>query len=326
MSTQHKAKTPMDRLHTLNLRDLESLLVLDATRSLGRAAVELRISVPTLSRRVTRIEDLLGITLFERSHGGTITTGSGRHVLRLVRRIMTEAQHLLMLTNRVPDMLEGEIRVGLATPPLHPSVEMWLRFWHGTYPRTRISLHTASDEDVVFTLRSRRIDAAILPQCALGNGLASLRLYNDTIVAVMPDEHPLAKHETLRLTDLAEERLLIPMKMHKGQSIHFLPGLFTHHPNVVLHTDGALTLLSLVRSGSGIGLSNTASRDLHLPGLTFRSFAASDADFEVHLAWRHEADDALLGRFIAFMRGQARELERSRSVHSANGGRLGPWP
>ena len=325
MSTQHKAKTFMDRLHTLNLRDLESLLVLDATRSLGQAALELHISVPTLSRRVTRIEDLLGITLFERSHSGTITTGSGRHVLRLVRRIMTEAQHLLMLTNRVTDLVEGEIRVGLATSPLHPGVEMWLRFWHGTYPHTRISLHTASDEDVIFTLRSGRIDAAILPQCALSNGLASLRLYNDTIVAVMPDEHPLARNDTLHLTDLAEERLLVPMRMHKGQSAHFLPSLITRHPNVIPHTDGALTLLSLVRSGSGIGLSNTASRDLHPPGLTFRSFAASDADFEVHLAWRQEADDALLGRFIAFMRGQAREHDWSRS-HSANGGKLGPWP
>ena len=131
----------MKRLHSLSIRDLHILQVLDMTRSLGRATTELGTSVAALSRRLTRIENLLGMTLFERGVNGTMITAPGRRVLQHARRMIAEAHHLLALGSGTVDSLEGEIRLGLACPPLHPMVETWLRLWNEAHPRTRIGLY-----------------------------------------------------------------------------------------------------------------------------------------------------------------------------------------
>ena len=124
----------MKRLHSLSIRDLHILQVLDMTRSLGRATTELGTSVAALSRRLTRIENLLGMTLFERGVNGTMITAPGRRVLQHARRMIAEAHHLLALGSGTVDSLEGEIRLGLACPPLHPMVETWLRLWNEAHP------------------------------------------------------------------------------------------------------------------------------------------------------------------------------------------------
>ncbi|WP_082782355.1 LysR family transcriptional regulator [Acetobacter senegalensis] len=302
----------MQRFHSLSLRDLHSLLVLDATHSLGRAATALDVSVAALSRRLTRIEDSLGITLFERGTGGTVVTKPGRQVLRHARRIMTEANHLVTIIANEADLPDGEIRIGVARPPLHPAIEAWFRAWNERYPRTRIGLYVPDGESIAASLVKRHVDAAILPDCVINDTMASFILYNDKLLAVLPEEHHLAKLPTLPIAKIMKERLLVPVDPHEERRNHFKLDAFDQHGHLVVHTGGIITLLSQVRSGAGIGLTNTACRDLLPSGLAFRPISGLDDSFNVHLAWRAESEDAFLGRFVSFMR----TLTRTRSPPS----------
>ncbi|WP_282813596.1 LysR family transcriptional regulator, partial [Komagataeibacter intermedius] len=292
----------MKRLHSLSIRDLHILQVLDMTRSLGRAATELGTSVAALSRRLTRIENLLGMTtLFERGVNGTMITAPGRRVLQHARRMIAEAHHLLALGSGTVDNLEGEIRLGLACPPLHPMVETWLRLWNEAHPRTRIGLYAPLEESMTALLLNRGIDAAILHPDALSAGLASFALYRENIVAVMPERHHLTKRQTVLLMDLRAERLLVPVTTQDDRCARFQLGLLGPQAHIAMHRGGMLTLLSQIRSDAGLALCSTAIRDLQPPGLAFRNIADIQAEFEMHLAWRADAEDALLGRFVRFM-------------------------
>ncbi|MHC0613289.1 LysR family transcriptional regulator [Komagataeibacter oboediens] len=314
----------MKRLHSLSIRDLHILQVLDMTRSLGRAATELGTSVAALSRRLTRIEDVLGMTLFERGVNGTVITAPGRRVLQHARRMIAEAHHLLALGSGSMDNLEGEIRLGLACPPLHPMVETWLQLWNEAHPRTRIGLYAPLEESVTALLLNRGVDAAILHPDALTASLASFALYRENIIAVMPQRHRLTKRQTVLLADLRAEHLLVPVMAQDDRCARFQLGLLGPQARIVMHRGGMLTLLSQVRAGAGLALSSTAIRDLQPPGLAFRNIADIQAEFDMHLAWRAEAENALLGRFVRFMQTVSRTGLPPSSARSADAGNPDP--
>ncbi|WP_408870863.1 LysR family substrate-binding domain-containing protein [Gluconacetobacter takamatsuzukensis] len=263
---------------------------------------------------MTRAENLLGVTLFERSRTGTATTNFGKYVLRYVRNIIEDARHLGEVTNDLIDLPDGELRVGLGHPPLHSKAALLLRSWSNSYPLTRISLRAASDHDIVFTLRNRLIDAAIIPQFALDNGLASLPLYRERIVAALPHGHPLSNRETLSIRELTKERLLVPSKSYVEQHTYFHLAQIGSQTHIPVHYGGILTLLSQVRMGSNVALCNAACQELQPCGLVFRPLDDPNAEFDVHLVWRTEAEDALLGRFVAFMRDLVRDRGKSPCV------------
>lgn len=315
---------PMRRLHSLSLRDLHTLLVLDTAHSLGRAAIALNVSAATLSRRLTRVEDALGITLFERSVTGIRPTHPGLQVLRHTRRIIGEARYLLNIIAGETDLPDGEIRIGVAHPPLHPVLEIWFRIWNDYYSRTPIRLYVPEGESIVASLGKGHVDAAIIPDCALTDRVASLVLYHDKLLATLPKGHPLSNFLTLPITNILQEKIFVPVDPYEEYRWYSRIEPLNHHNNIIIHTGGIVTLLSQVRAGSGIGLTNTACRDLSPLGLVFRPIAGLNDSFDIHLAWRLEAEDALLGRFVSLMRSLAQARLSSLASLSAISGTPGP--
>ncbi|MBL7240246.1 LysR family transcriptional regulator [Komagataeibacter rhaeticus] len=311
----------MKHIHSLSIRDLQILLILGTTRSLGRTAIELGTSVAALSRRLTKIEDALGITLFERSVSGTLVTHSGRQVLHLARRIIAEAHNLLAFGTNTANVHEGEIRLGLACPPLHPKVEEWLRLWNESHSRIPIGLYAPQGDSMIELLLNRDVDVAIFHPDVLRTNLASIPLYRENIVAVLPENHQLAEQQSVRLAELRAERMLVPFLSSDDRCARFQLGLLGPQAHITIHRGGTLTLLSQVRAGAGFALCNTAIRDLRPPGLAFRNIDDIQAEFEMHLAWRADAEDALLGRFVRFMQTVSRTglpLSSARSADAEN--------
>ncbi|MCF3635366.1 LysR family substrate-binding domain-containing protein, partial [Komagataeibacter intermedius] len=257
---------------------------------------------------------LLGVTLFERNRRGTVTTSMGEYILRQVRHIIEDARYLRALTDDLTDLPEGELRIGLAYPPLHSKPALLLRSWSNSYPQTRISLHTSSDRDIVFTLPNRHIDAAIIPQFALDNSLASSPLHREHIVVVLPYDHPLANQETLSIRNLTKEGLLVPSKADGDWYRYFYLAQIGSQTHIPMHYEGILTLLSQIRVGLNITLCNAACQEFQPCGVVFRPLDDPNAEFDVHLVWRAEAEDAILGRFVAFMRNLTQKRGKLPSV------------
>lgn len=185
---------------------MRQVVALAAHRSFVRAAAELGISQPTLSKSIARLEDELGLKLFDRSLAGVLPTPIGQIVSERARRIIDETSRLKRETQLLNAGEVGQIRigVGLALGPVFLP-----RLAHALaedYPKLRLRLIVEQRHRLMRELVSGDLDFVIL---AAAEDLAEydLRVFDvmrQPMVAVAAPSHPLAKRGRLNNQEFAQ--------------------------------------------------------------------------------------------------------------------------
>ena len=118
----------------MEIRDLEYLAASATAGNFARAAEAAGISTSTISRRVARLEDELGLALFERGHSGVRLTPGGRAVMQHVRRVLGELEALKSSGSVSGAGDVGEIRLGVRLPPIGTPLLALLSRWRARNP------------------------------------------------------------------------------------------------------------------------------------------------------------------------------------------------
>lgn len=294
-------------IHGISIFDLKCVHFIESSGGLRRAARLLYMSIPALSRRVTRIENLLGFTLFERGHRGMRITPYGKRVLIHARRILGEAAHLKALGQSIGETeIIGEIRLGLADVPVHPLLESSLARWRQLNPQIRIEIYDVGNHEIIASIQNRRIDAGVFPNFLVAESLPCISLYSDNFMIMMRADHDLANRQTLLFEQLSSETLLFRSISHREYISHNLD-LYLDKISTSVHSTGIDPLLSLVRAGFGMAFAEATYARQNAPGILFRNLENFDFRFDILLGWAEQAEDPALGRFIAFMRNQLQD-------------------
>jgi DNA-binding transcriptional LysR family regulator len=193
----------------LKLRDLHMLEAVAAAGSMARAAEQLAISQPTISKVIADLEHDLGAALFERSSRGAELTPTGHILLRRGRAMLDELQQGLKEIENLSDPTVGEVRIG--------AVDAWSAYISTVIERTSrrypniIYKVMFGDSDMTFTaLRNRTLDVVISrATIAQSPDLDAEFLFNDRIAVVTSAVHPLARRRKIALRDLLGERWVI---------------------------------------------------------------------------------------------------------------------
>jgi LysR family hydrogen peroxide-inducible transcriptional activator len=269
----------------MNLRDLRYLLAVVEHRSFGRAAEACGISQPTLSVQIRKLEDLLGVALFERSSRKVVPTPACERLLGHVRAAVAEADAILAVAGEFRDPLSGRVRLGIIptlAPYLLPLIFMPLR---EALPGLEVEPWEDQTAGLLARLRAHELDAALLASDADGPDLASRPLFDEPFLAALPPEHPLAAREVVAEAELARDILVLT----DGHCLR-------DQALAVCGRNGALggtlraaslaTLLNMVAAGYGTtlipGLAAGAAEDA---GIVLRPLAKR-AGRTVRLAWR----------------------------------------
>jgi LysR family hydrogen peroxide-inducible transcriptional activator len=193
----------------MNLRDLHYLVALAEHRHFGRAAEACFVSQPTLSTQIRKLEDELGVTLVERTPRKVLLTDVGREIAERARAVLTEVDQIKGIARRACDPEAGTLRLGIfptLAPYLLPHVVPMLR---EAFPRLELLLVEEKTEVVLERLREGRLDAGILALPIHEDSMHTEFLFEEPFLLAVPESHPLARRKQLRLTDLANESLLL---------------------------------------------------------------------------------------------------------------------
>jgi len=193
----------------MNLRDLRYLVALADHKHFGRAAEASFVSQPTLSTQIRKLEDELGVTLVERTPRKVLLTDIGRAVAERARVILREVEQVRELARRTRDPESGTVRLGLFPtlgPYLLPHVVPLLR---ARFPRLELLLIEEKTPDLLRQLNEGRIDAAMLALPLHDAQLHIEPLFDEQFMLAVPKGSRFAKKESLRVEDLADERLLL---------------------------------------------------------------------------------------------------------------------
>ena len=190
----------------VDLRKLRYFVVVAETLHFGRAAEELHITQPVLSRQIRALEDELAVQLFRRDRRSTALTQAGSRLLPDAHSLLAAAA---AMQRRVLRAAHGDktFKIGFMPGITVTAVSRELVARH---PALSIDVLRTSREDQCEVLRDGRVDISFVRLPVDGNGLTLRPLFTEPRVAVLSAQHRLASMETLKVADLEGERLLQP--------------------------------------------------------------------------------------------------------------------
>jgi LysR family hydrogen peroxide-inducible transcriptional activator len=295
----------------MNLRDLRYLLAVAEHEHFGRAAKACGISQPTLSVQVRKLEELLGVALFERSSKMVAPTAACERLIGHARAAVAEAEAVLAVARTLRDPLAGRFRLGIIptlAPYLLPLVFAPLR---KALPALEVEPWEDQTAALVGRLRAHELDAALLATEMDRPDLASEPLFAEPFLAALPPEHPLAGRAIVAEADLARD-ILVLADGHCLRDQALAACGYSGALGGALRATSLPTLLNMVAAGYGTtlipGLAAGAAQDA---GIVLRPLAARTGR-TVRIAWRtrfpRRAAVEAVGKVIATrLRGFAAE-------------------
>jgi DNA-binding transcriptional LysR family regulator len=290
----------------MKLRDLEYLIASVVAGSFTHAADSLGISTSTISRRIGRIEDELGIAVFERGHSGIRLTTGGKDVLKHARRAVAELDAVKFAGRQNGLGAAGEVRLGVRTPPVGGALVMVLSAWREKAGNVLLTISEMNERDLAIALDERRLDVALAPSHMLPTRMARLATYREHLFVALPAGHALARHEkALTWVGLSGATILVQGWEESQAEREFLALLIGTEVCFRSHAASRQSLLGLVAGGFGIAIV-TESEVAGFPGVLFQPVDEKDAVLQLDLAWLPETEEPAVGRFVAFIRDTVR--------------------
>lgn len=274
----------------IKLKDLRYLVAVADSRHFGRAAQRCFVSQPTLSAQLRKLEDDLGVQLIERQPNNVTLTEAGEQIVARARRILEAGEEVVALARAHRDPMAGKLRLALLPtigPYLLPRVAQPIR---KALPRLELRLYEYQTAPMLEKLAAGEIDLGILALPVDLEGLDSRQLYPEAFTVAVPDQHRLAKRDSVRADDLNGETLLLLEDGHclRDQALEVCSRVGVNESQDFRATS-LETLRQMVATGAGITLlPELATRGAYgnARGVTIRPFTRPAPVRHVGAVWR----------------------------------------
>ena len=276
----------------MTLTDLRYLVALAHERHFGRAAEKCHVSQPTLSVAVKKVEDELGVQLFERSATEVKITAVGQRIVTQAERVLLEAAQIPEIAAAGKDPLAGPLRLGVIYtigPYLLPRL---IPLVHQLAPRMPLVIQENYTTRLIDQLKRGELDVVILSLPLDEPGIVAQPVYDEPFRVLMPASHPWVGLAHIATEQLADEQLLLlgAGNCFRDQVLEVCP----HCRNVsglqrTLEGSSLETIRHMVATGLGVTvLPSAAADDLpdHNGLVAVRPFAEPQPTRRVALAWR----------------------------------------
>lgn len=198
----------------MNLRDLKYIVAVAETRHFGRAATRCFVSQPTLSGQIKKLEDELGVVVFERTNRSVEVTPVGESILAHARLVLEQASAIEQVARAHQDPMAGPLRIGAIptlSPYLMPLVLVPLKHAH---PNLTLVLSEELTDALLTRLHRHEIDAALLATPTEEPELDAIPLFDEPFWLAHPRDHRLNDKDTITADDLESTDLLLLAEGH----------------------------------------------------------------------------------------------------------------
>lgn len=256
----------------VSLTQLGYIVALEDAKHFGAAARRCHVSQPTLSMQVQKLEDELGVELFDRSRQPIQPTEIGRKILAQARRALAEVGAIEPLLLQEKGEVAGEFRLGVIPTLAQYLLPMFVQPFVEKFPGVSLVLEEAMTETLIEKLRRDEIDAAIVVTPLPHAGLEETPLFYEAFWVYASSSHPIHRAKTVRAEDLDARDLWLLKEGHcfREQALRLCKGRDTGTSpsrSVTLESGSLEVLRELVDQGGGLTL---------LPELAVRKLGAKE--------------------------------------------------
>ncbi|WBF67347.1 LysR substrate-binding domain-containing protein [Desulfovibrio subterraneus] len=288
----------------MELRLMEQFVAVAETLHFGRAAERLHMSQPPLSMAMQRLEGELGVTLLERNRRGVRLTAAGEVFLAEVRQVLAGAQRAMTLTRRTARGEAGMLRLGCMGPAVAAGLPALVHGFRQQHPDVRILLEEQVSVRQLAMLRDGALDLAVVRlHGELPAGMQVRLLFRDEYVAAVPQSHPSAAKEMVRMEDMRDDSLILyPRSM--GAELYDAVIAACHgagfSPRIEQEVATKSTTLALVAAGLGVAFVPASLARAGYAGVSFVPLQSALPVVEMYGAWLAGCTNPVVERFMEY--------------------------
>ncbi len=291
----------------MTLNELRYVVAVAQERNFRRAAEKCFVTQPALSLAIRKLEDELGVRIFERNQTEVAVSVLGRRIVEQAQRVLEEAQRLKEIAAQGKDPLVGPLRLGAiftVGPYLLPTLIPAL---HQSAPAMPLEIEENTTAQLETLLRNGKLDAILIALPFGDASIAAQPLYDEPFAVVVPENHPWASRHSVKAKELAKERVLLLNSGHcfSNQVVEACPEL-SRKGEDVQQGNSLETIRSMVASGLGITVLPVSACSDRFQSKLVRAvpFAAPVPMRRIALAWRKSfAREAAVQAVGAAVRG-----------------------
>src|SRR5215471_15748644 len=205
------------RVDRLKLHELRILLAVAHAGSMTRAATQLAISEPAISRAISDMERTLGVCLLNRNSKGVEPTAYGRALIKRGVAVFDELRQGIREIEFIKDPTIGEVHIGATSTIAEVGIiAAVIDHMSQKYPRINFHVVEATPERLFHELRERCLDLIILLTFdpVASDDIVSEILYEDRMVIVAAADNPWTRQSRVDLADLVDKNWTLPEPEH----------------------------------------------------------------------------------------------------------------
>src|SRR6201985_2535402 len=193
---------------------LEYIVAVDTYRHFATAASHCFVTQPTLSMQVQKLEEELGVKIFDRSKQPVIPTEAGREIIEQARKILGEKQLIGEIVQAKKGILTGELRIGII-PTLAPYLlPLFIPGFTARYPQIKLVVNEMTTEMVIARLREGRIDVGVLVTPLQENGIREQVLFYEELLVYVSRKNAAWKKTYMLTQDIDPGKLWLLEEGH----------------------------------------------------------------------------------------------------------------
>ena len=224
-------------------------------QSFAAAAQALHLSQPALSRRISHLEGLLGVRLFDRTTRSVSLTVLGQQFLGEVRGLVQDLDRSVLSLRDAAELEAGDVTVGCVFSAVHHFLPPVIRAFRDKYPRVLVRIIEEGADEVLASVKHGEADFAINYIGMQDPDVSFTPLLKEPYVLACPVGHPLAKRRSIQWAELAQYPLARVSHASRNrlfidQALAELPPL----PRPIIEVRHVSTLIGLVESGLGLAV------------------------------------------------------------------------
>ena len=241
----------------MTITQLQYLIAVDNHRHFARAAEACFVTQPTLSMQIQKLEEELGVLLFDRSKHPVRPTAIGEKIIDQSRTVVHETQRINQILQAGKNQLEGPFKLGVIPTVASSLVPRFIEGFHQKFPKIQLQIQELQTDKIIDKLRLDELDAGILATPLNEKGLIERALYYEPFMAFIPDSHRLGDETFITNSELDINDILLLNEGHCFRnSVINICNQKPEHGNqpVALESGNFETLVKLSKRGFGMTL------------------------------------------------------------------------
>ena len=236
----------------MTLNQLKYLVTINECGNITLASKKLNLSQPSLTMQIKKLEDELGIKIFNRKNKPFVITELGQKIISQAKKVLLEEKKINDIINQDKEIFTGKLKIGI-TPSLLSSIsDVIISSFEKKFKNVELVISEVKSEDITNAIEESDIDVGITPYFLKTNNIIEQPLFYEPFVVYLPENHRLKNIKKLNIDDFEFENLLFTSESSISKQVSQLFKGFNLNYTKIIESQNLQTYINLSDKGHGI--------------------------------------------------------------------------